>query len=79
MGLLVQIASGLRANAEAVTARGSSSPALASAQQTLVDVRARYEAHLGDTLAASELVAVAAWLRRMSMFASLPIADAPRG
>jgi len=76
VALLVQIATGLRANAEAVAARGSSSPALDRAQQTLVDVRARYEAHLADTLAASELVAVAGWLRRMSTFASLPIVDA---
>jgi hypothetical protein len=75
VGLLVQIASGLRANAEAVAARGSSSPALEKAKQTLVDVRARYEAHLADTLAASELVAIATWLRRMSMLASLPIVD----
>jgi len=76
VALLVQIATGLRANADAVAARGSSSPALDRAQQTLVDVRARYEAHLADTLAASELVAVAGWLRRMSALASLPIMDA---
>ena len=74
--LLVQIAAGLRANADAVAARGGSSPALDRALQTLVDVRTRYEAHLGDTLVASELVAVAGWLRRMSALASLPCVDA---
>jgi hypothetical protein len=75
VALLDRVAVGLRANADAVAARGGTSPALDQARATLGDVRAQYEAHLANTLVASELVAVAAWLRRMSALASLPTAE----
>jgi hypothetical protein len=76
VAFLITVDHGLRANADAVAARGGSSPPLDHARHTLEDVRVRYEAHLGDTLVASELATVATWLRRMSELVSLPVTDA---
>lgn len=76
VAMLAQIADGLRANAVAVAARGSSSAELDQARHALEEVRGHYEGQLANTLVGTELVVIAGWLRRMSAYASLPIADA---
>lgn len=71
VAFLGDVDAGLRTNRDAVAVRGSTSNALDHARTTLELVRARYEEHLANTLVASEAVAVAAWLRRMTALASL--------